>query len=102
MGLLDTLLDSVRRCCEALPDRRTGANRRYTMAEISLAAFSVFFTQSASFLAHQRHLEAGQGRTTWQTLFGVANTPTDNHARAMPDPVFPDHPFPVFADTMTA
>src|SRR3982750_4218549 len=102
MGLLDTLLDSVRRCCEALPDRRTGANRRYTMAEISLAAFSVFFTQSPSFLAHQRHLETGQGRSNCQTLFGLANIPTDNHIRAMLDPVLPDHLFPVFADTMTA
>jgi hypothetical protein len=102
MGLLDTLLDSVRRCCEALPDRRTGANRRYTMAEISLAAFSVFFTQSPSFLAHQRHLETGQGRSNCQTLFGLENIPTDNHIRAMLDPVLPDHLFPVFADTMTA
>src|SRR3982751_3524238 len=102
MGLLDTLLDSVRRCCEALPDRRTGANPRFPMAEISLAAFSVFFTQSPSFRAHQRHLETGQGRSNCQTLFGLANTPTDNHIRAMLDPVLPDHLFPVFADTMTA
>src|SRR3954453_14990520 len=102
MGLLDTLLGSVRRCCEALPDRRTGANRRYTMAEISLAAFSVFFTQSPSFLAHQRHLETGQGRSNCQTLFGLANIPTDNHIRAMLDPVLPDHLCLVFADTMTA
>src|SRR5215213_9892407 len=102
MGLLDTLLDSVRRCCEALPDRRTGAHRCYTMADISLAAFSVFFTQSPSFLAHQRHLETGQGRSNCQTLFALENIPTDSHIRAMLDPVPPNHLFPAFADTMAA
>jgi len=35
-----------------LPDPRTGANTRYTMADAALGAFSVFFTQSPSFLAY--------------------------------------------------
>jgi len=33
------------------------------MADIGMAAFSPFFMQSPSFLAHQRHLISG----TWQT-----------------------------------
>jgi hypothetical protein len=31
------------------------------MGDIGMAAFSVFFMQSPSFLAHQRQFELGQG-----------------------------------------
>lgn len=100
MEVLNALLGSLRRYCNSLPDKRTGANRRYTMADIGLAAFAVFFTQSPSFLAHQRHLQGRQGRSNCQTLFGMGRIPTDNHIRAMLDPVAPDHLFPVFADIL--
>jgi len=60
MEVLNALIGSLRGCCDALPNRRTGANTRYTMADIALAAFSVFFLQRQSFLlAHQRQ---GVGR----------------------------------------
>ena len=49
MEVLDSLLSVVRRCCEGFPDKRTGTNSQYTMADIGLAALSVFFTQSPSF-----------------------------------------------------
>jgi hypothetical protein len=98
MEVLEVLLDSVRRGCGALPDRRTGANRRYTMAEIGLSAFAVFFAQSPSFLAHQRHLVEGHGRSNAQTLFGIARIPTDNHIRALLDPVPPEQLFPLFGE----
>ena len=96
MDVLSLLLDCLRSCCTALPDRRTGSNGRYTMAEIGLAAFSVFFLQSPSFLAHQRRLEQGQGRSNCQTLFGISRIPSDNHIRAMLDPVPPEQLFPAF------
>ncbi len=102
MEVLETLLGRLRRCCAALPDRRTGANRQYSMVDIGLAAFSVFFAQSPSFLAHQRHLAEGQGRSNGQTLFGMEKIPTDNHIRALLDPVPPEHLFPVFADLTAA
>jgi hypothetical protein len=96
MDVLSPLLDLLRSCCATLPDRRTGANGRYTMEEIGLAAFSVFFLQSPSFLAHQRRLEQGQGRSNCQTLFGVARIPSDNHIRTMLDSVPPERLFPAF------
>jgi hypothetical protein len=102
MEVLDSLIDALRRSCAALPDKRTGANGRSTMADIGLAAFAVFFTQSPSFLAHQRQLETGHGRSNCQTLFGMAQIPTDSHIRAMLDPVAPDHLFPVFDDGLAA
>jgi hypothetical protein len=36
---LAQLLRSLCQCCAALPDKRQGANGRYAMADIGLAAF---------------------------------------------------------------
>jgi len=102
MEILDTLLGSLRRHCETLPDKRTGKNATYPMADIGLAAFSVFFMQSPSFLAHQRQLAKGHGRSNCQTLFGMDRIPTDNHIRALLDPVPPERFFPVFRDALVA
>src|SRR3954471_20451471 len=102
MEVLDSLLSVVRRCCEGFPDKRTGTNRQYTMADIGLAAFSVFFTQGPLFLDHQPHLETRHGRSNCQTLFGISRMPTDNHIRDMLDPVAPDHVFPAFAAAVAA
>ena len=55
------------------------------MADFGLAAFAVFFMQSASFLSFQRTLEKGQGRSNCQTLFGIAKIPSDNYIRDMLD-----------------
>jgi hypothetical protein len=102
MEVLDSLLSVVRRCCEGFPDKRTGTNSQYTMADIGLAALSVFFTQSPSFLDHQRQLETVHGRSNCQTLFGISRIPTDNHIRDMLDPVAPDYLFPAFAAAVAA
>jgi hypothetical protein len=95
---LGKLIRMLRETCASLPDKRTGSNARYTMADIGMAAFSVFFMQSPSFLAHQRHLQdgAGHGRSNCQTLLEMTGIPCDNHIRAMLDPVAPQHFFPVF------
>jgi hypothetical protein len=39
---------------ERFPDTRAGRETIYTMADAALGAFSVFFTQSPSFLDFQR------------------------------------------------
>jgi hypothetical protein len=66
------------------------------MADIGLSAFALFFMGSPSFLAHQRPLEEGHGRSNCQTLFGIAAIPTDAYIRLMLDgaPTAPfDPPF---------
>ena len=102
MEVLESLIGAVRRCCAAFPDQRTGTNVRYAMPDIGMGAFSLFFVQSPSFLDFQRRLEAGHGRSNCQTLFGMSRIPTDNHIRAMLDPVAPDHLFPVFDEVVAA
>lgn len=92
------MIRTLRETCARLPDKRTGNNARYTMADIGMAAYSVFFMQSPSFLAHQRHLQEGpgHGRSNCETLFEMMGIPCDNHIRAMLDPVEPKLFFPVF------
>ncbi len=89
MRLLEDLLSSLRACFETFPDGRRGANRQYSMADFGMSAFSVFFMQSPSFLAHQRRLEEGHGRSNCQSLFGMGKIPSDNRIRDMLDPVSP-------------
>src|SRR3954468_21630749 len=101
MEVLERLIGIVRRCCEGFPDPRRGDNGSYAMADFGLAAFSVFFAQSPSFLAHQRQLAAGHGRSNANTLFGMSRIPGDSHIRRMLDPVAPDHLFPGFDEVIS-
>ena len=99
MEMLETLLHGVRSTCAAFPDKRRG-EVTYSMADIGLSAFSLFFMQSESFLAHQRALEDGRKRSNCHSLFGMTAVPTDNHIRAMLDPVHPSHLQPAFDQTL--
>ena len=102
MDVLETLLDGVRSACAAFPDKRRGGEVTYSMADIGLSAFSLFFMQSESFLAHQRELEDGRKMSNCQSLFGMQAIPTDNHIRSMLDPVDPAHLQPAFDDVLAA
>ena len=90
MRVLEELISGLREACSSFEDKRQGSNGHYAMADIGLSAFSVFFMQSPSFLAHQKALEAGRGRSNCASLFGIEKTPCDNHIRAMLDPVGPE------------
>ena len=102
MEVLNDLLHSLRRCFEGFPDKRRGLNTRYTMADIGMSAFSVFFMTSPSFLEHQRRFEEGHHRSNCQTLFGITRIPSDNHVRDMLDAAAPERLHPVFADVVDA
>lgn len=91
MDRLETYITALRERCEALPDKREGRNVQYRMEDIGLAAFSVFFMQSPSFLAHQKALEEMRGRSNANTLFGMTKIPSDNHIRQMLDGAPTDH-----------
>jgi len=79
-----------------LPDKRTGENCQYTMSDIVLGAFAVFFLQCPSFLARQQAVEQQRGRSNATALFKMDRTPCDNHIRDMLDPVGPAHFYPEF------
>lgn len=99
---LESLIAGMKALCATLPDRRRGENTVYSMADIGMAAFSTFFMQSPSFLAHQTALERGRGTSNCQTLFAMDKVPTDNHIRSMLDPVPPEMLLPAFDATFAA
>jgi hypothetical protein len=81
----------------SLTDKRQGAqNIFYSLPDIFLGAFSLFFSQSPSFLAFQRKLEKGHTKTNCQTLFGMKRIPSDNYIRSMLDEVSPTELQPFF------
>jgi hypothetical protein len=86
--ILDRLLAGLKDIFSVFPDKRKGEGV-YSMADIGLSAFSLFFMQSESFLSYQRSLEEGRKTSNCHTLFGMAKIPTDNHIRSMLDPVHP-------------
>src|ERR1700719_149525 len=85
MELLPSLLAGLHAVCATFPDPRKGRSGNIAMADFGLAAFALFFMQSASFLSFQHTLEKGQGRSNCQTLFGIAKIPSDNYIRDMLD-----------------
>jgi len=89
-----------RQVLSSLPDKRTGKNSRYGMEDAPLSAFSVFFTQTASFLTYQRLMEGNKGQSNAQSLFEVHQIPSDNHIRHLLDAVQPKCVFPVFDEIL--
>lgn len=70
-----------------LPDKRKGSNTKYKVTDAVRAAFSVFFTQSPSFLEHQSLMKQKKGKDNAQSLFGLSEIPCDNQIRNLLDPI---------------
>jgi Transposase DDE domain len=98
----DKLINRLRGVAAALPDRRTGDNTRYSMADIALSAFAVFFTQCPSFLSFQRAMQRARARNNARSLFQVQSIPSDNHIRDTLDPVEASHLFSFFDELYQA
>lgn len=92
----DDMVSCLKTLASEIPDKRTGKNLTYSMEDTVLGAFSVFFTQSPSFLSFQKAMEESKGRSNAQTLFGMNQIPCDNHIRALLDEVSPSYVFPLF------
>ena len=85
------MVSSVHRSLEEVPEHRRGRNIRYEIADAGLAAFSVFFMQSPSFLAYQRQMEEQRAQNNARSLFGVETIPSDGQMRSLLDPVEPSY-----------
>ena len=93
----DKLVDYFGSVIKEFPDKRTGNNTRFSIEDAALGAFSVFFTQSPSFLAFQKMMYETRGKSNAQSLFGMQEIPCDNHIRDLLDVVPPSYIFPVFS-----
>jgi len=96
MRVLEELLSGLGEVCASFPDMRQWRPDNYPMADVGMAAFSLFFMQSESFLAHRRRLERGRNTSNCQSLFGIKKIPSDNHIRELLDGVRPELLEPCF------
>ena len=94
--VVDTTIARFKALGSQLPDNRTGKTCHYTMSDIVLGAFAVFFLQCPSFLARQQAMEQQRGWSNATALFKMDRTPCDTHIRDMLDPVTPEHFYPEF------
>ena len=93
------LIEFLDRELKELPDNRTGENKKYTVKNAVLAAFSVFFTQSPSFLQYQRLMKPKKGKDNAQSLFKLLEIPCDNQIRNLLDPIRASKVFGAFKST---
>lgn len=84
---VDAFVDRLK--SKPLTDVRRGRNSQYAVNDAALAAFAIFFMQSPSFLAGQRHLQQSKGKSNAETVFQMEQIPTDTHIRNLLDPVRP-------------
>jgi hypothetical protein len=69
-----------------MEDPRQASNAtKYSLKDAVLAAFSVFFMQSESFLDYQRHQESHHGNSNARSLFGMMSVPTAAQIRNILD-----------------
>ena len=89
---LRQIIEHNRRAWQKLPDyRQPNNNTRYEIVDAALAAFSVFFMQSPSFLAHQRDMQQQKSRSNARTLVWAGE---DTQRQSNPKFARPDHPRP--------
>jgi hypothetical protein len=92
----NTLLSYLDESIEQFVEIRTGSNIQYPLRDVVLSAFSVFFTQSPSFLSFQTMMEKNKGNSNARTLFGIEKIPSDNQIRNILDPTPAEILFPVY------
>lgn len=92
----EELTNFYREVTAHFPDKRTGNNKSYSITDAAMGAFSVFYMQCPSFLAHQREMQTAKKCNNASSLFKIENIPSDNHIRDLLDNVSPNAVFPVF------
>lgn len=93
----ELLLSYLHRGIAALEEPRKGSNaKRYSLGDIVLSAFAMFYMQCPSFLEHQRQMQSRQGKNNASQLFGLQQIPTNNQLKNVLDQVSASSLFAVF------
>ena len=92
------MLQCLKSAISCFPDKRTGQNTKFSMNNVGMGAFSLFFTQNPSFLSFQTIMQKSKGKNNAQSLFGISEIPSDNQIRKLLDIVNPSLLFPVFSN----
>ena len=87
MSILSEIITKFKKLAKNIPDKRSQKHQTYTIEDIFLSAFAVFFMQSPSRLYFQRNMQKRRGKNNANTLFDINKIPTDNHIRKVLDGV---------------
>jgi len=99
MGILKKIVKLMREEFKKLPDKRSGKHQTYSIENIIMSAFAVFYFQSGSWLNFQRNMQNKTGRSNAKSLFDIDNIPTDNHIRKVLDGIDVKELQPIFDKT---
>ncbi|CCK79697.1 conserved uncharacterized protein [Desulfobacula toluolica Tol2] len=95
----DWFIDKLHNTFDRLPDYRSFSPAlTYEVKNAVLGAFSMFFSQSASFLSYQNSMKQAKGKSNAESLFKIEKIPSDNQIRNILDGVSPDNFYSVFSD----
>lgn len=95
---IDRLIKKIKAAAKEFPDERTGKNTQYEMEDAAMGAFSVLFTQCASFLEYQEEMKRHKGRCNAESLFEIMKVPSDSQIRVLLDPVAPGYVKGIYRD----
>lgn len=88
--MFETIIAVMKSKLEELPDNHKASNAtKYGVFDAVLSAFSVFFMQSPSFLAHEQDRKRARGKNNLENLFGVHETPSTNQIKNILDLIAP-------------
>ena len=84
--VFSVFLDFLQKGIEKIKDPRSKSNAtKFKISDAMLAAFSMFFMQSQSFLEYQRQLQSRSGKDNVHSIFGVEKIPSDQQIRNILD-----------------
>jgi len=92
----ETIIKAFHHIIETFPDCRVGKNIHLSLKDGVLCAFSVFFTQSPSFLSHQHRIQIEEGHSNATSLLGIQKIMSDSHIRRLLDPIPITSAYPIF------
>jgi hypothetical protein len=99
VSCFDWFVGKIKNLFDTLPDSRAySPNLKYQVKDAALGAFSIFFSQSPSFLSYQNSMKTGSGKSNAESLFGIDNIPTDNQIGNILDNVSPANLYGIFSD----
>jgi len=81
MNFQNQIIQLIAKEFKKLPDSRTQNNLKYTISDITLSAFAIYYFQNPSWLDFTRKMNTKSGKNNAKSLFGIKNIPSDNHIR---------------------
>ena len=91
------LLRWLHQLIDQVDDPRQPSNgSKFSLKDLMLGAFSVFYMQCPSFLDYQRQVRSRHGHDNAQSLFGLEELPTSNQIKNVLDKIAVSLLFPLF------